>query len=118
MLHDRLVLAKSFHGRLNLGQRLGLLAVLRGVALQLARAEPLQKVVVTPLEGGQFVEHVYKSLAAVHEEPGVCLVAERLRTERAGLCDLRLCCGQYHPPDTGGKNAISSPSRTWSSIRA
>ena len=56
-LHDRLVLAKPLDGRLDLGQRLGVLAVFGRIALQLGRAEPLHQLVVLPLDGRQFIKH-------------------------------------------------------------
>ena len=76
-------------------ERLGLLAVLGRIALHLGRAEPLQQLLVLPFGGCQLVEHMTTLAYAA-----------------------RAHASSIHPPETGGRNATSSPSASDRSIRA
>ena len=84
---DLPVVAIGLHQRLDLGERLGLLAVFVGVALHGLRRHRRGDGLVALLHAGQLVEHHSTS-------------------------------HQPLPPETGGRNATSSPSATGAVIRA
>ena len=57
VVHDRLVLAETLDHRLELGQRFGMLPVLRRVALHLGGAEPTHQILIALFFRCQLVEH-------------------------------------------------------------
>ena len=84
----------SFDQRLELREGLRVLAVFGLVALDSARAERLASSLVALFDGCQFVQHVFVAVYALES------------------------CVRALPPETGGRNATSSPSDTVVSMRA
>ena len=108
-LDDRLVLAEALDERLDLGQRLGVLPVLRRLALHFARAEQPHQLLVALFFRRQLIEHI--GFAVVRRfVVSAFVVGERRTSEHERRTSLS--------SDTGGRNAISSPSLTGCLIRA
>ena len=99
----RLVFPETLHERLDLGRLLGVLPEFGRIALHLGRAQQLQQLVVPLLDRSQFIEHTQ-----AHVEP------QRTRARRGKFNSACSAVSALivHPPDTGGRKATSSPSRS------
>ena len=129
---DGLVLAEALDGRFDFRERLRVLPVDGRIALDLGRADEPEQLLVLLFNGGQLINHVHVGLRptprlgpASTPASARLAVARRAKAALAGApCPAplprkaRTCAPSYHPPDTGGRNAISSPSPTAQSMRA
>ena len=114
----RLVFAEPLDQRFDLGQRLRVLPVLGRIALHLGGAEELHEFLVLPLDRCQLIEHFLPCVGALPPapvpRPSTMLGTTLSLPKSRGL----LVCHTSLPPETGGRNATSSPSRSTVSIRA
>src|SRR5207247_8300276 len=105
---DGFVLAKPLDERLHFGQRLRLLSILGRIALHLHRAEPAHQILVSLFFRRKLVKHP--------ELLNECQIPNPELFER--IPNSKFPIPNSYPPDTGGRNATSSPSPRTRSMRA
>src|SRR5262249_1773968 len=105
-LDGRFVLAEALGERLEIGERLGVLAVFGLVVLHFGRAEQPHQLFVALFLRRQFIEH-YSIRAGPHPRP---LTPARRGDRAYPEQDVTDSTPSFYPPETGGRNATSSPS--------